>query len=172
MYHYLRRRPPNSYSFGLFDSHDKLMGVCILGTPPSRHLQISLCPANPSLVIELNRLWVHDVMPGNTESWFIAQVLKQLPPKIICSFADTVQNHLGIIYRASNWFYAGVTDADRKTPRFDYVSPGKHSRDAFRTGYVDKVRRKPKHRYWTVTGNRREKHNLTLLCNWPKLPWK
>lgn len=31
----------------------------------SRHLQVGACPSDPSLVLELNRLWVHDRMPRN-----------------------------------------------------------------------------------------------------------
>lgn len=166
-FHYLHRVPPMSFAFGLY--HEcALVGVCIFGCPPSRHLQISACKTEPSKVIELNRLWVDDIMPRNTESWFISRCLKQLPPRIVVSYADSAVGHTGVIYRASNWNQAGMTDADRKTPRFDYTVPGKHSRDAFRgTAVPVKVRRKPKYRFWTVTGDRREQRLLRSLCTWP-----
>ena len=169
--HYLHRRPPMRFAFGLY-SADELVGVCCFGTPPSRHLQKSLCPSNPSLVIELNRLWAEDSMPRNTESFFVAACLKLLPPLLVCSYADTAQGHKGYVYRAGNWNYSGLTDQDRKTPRYDYVpTNGKHSRDAFRSGDFTKVRRKPKHKYWLATGNRREKRALEKLAGWPKLEW-
>jgi hypothetical protein len=168
--HYLHRRPPMSFCFGLFCDSD-IVGVVTFGTPPSRHLQISVCPVNPSLVIELNRLWVSDDMPRNTESYFIAKALKLLPARIVCSYADTAQGHVGYVYRASNWNYAGYTDMDRKTPRYDYVTEGKHSRDAFRNGYTKKVRRKPKYKYWITTGTKRERRNLAAICGWPCLDW-
>ena len=95
-----------------------------------------------------------------------------LPPKIVLSYADTAAGHLGYIYRALNFNYAGWTDMERKTPRFDYIAPGKHSRDAFRNGYTDRVRRKPKVRYWITTGNRRERKQLDAACLWPKMDWK
>jgi len=61
---------------------------------------------------------------------------------------------------------------DRKTPRFDYIATsGGHSRDAFRTGYTDRVRRLPKVRYWTVTGDRRDHARLDKLCTWPSMSW-
>lgn len=170
--HYLHRKPPVSFAFGLVnDNH--IVGVLTFGVPPSRHLQKSVCPSLPDSVMELNRLWVCDAMPKNTESWFISRALKQLPALLVCSYADTRFNHIGYVYRASNFFYAGYTDMDRKTPRYDYCVPGKHSRDAFRgkSGYV-KVRRSPKYRYWTVTGNNRQKKILESICGWPKLSWK
>jgi hypothetical protein len=110
-----------------------------------------------------------------------------LPPRIVLSYADTAAGHMGYVYRACNFFYGGWTDMDRKTPRFDYVPPTqdgdvglfgqgpavvKHSRDAFRGGFSERVRRKPKVRYWIATGTRRDRHRLERACRWPKLSWK
>lgn len=169
--HYLHRRPPISFSLGLLNG--RCRGVVTFGVPPSRHLQQSACPSDPDLVLELNRLWTEDNLPENAESWFVARALKQLPPRIIVSYADTKQGHLGYIYRACNFHYAGWTDMDRKTPRFDYLpaDPTTHTRDAFRNGYVRKVRRKPKVKYWITTGNRTERRQLVDLCGWPSLDW-
>ncbi len=169
--HYLHRRPPISYAFGIWDDDGALVGACTFGTPPSRHLQMSACPSSPGLVIELNRLWCDDKMPRNTESWFVSRALLALPPRIVVSYADTAHQHTGYIYRALNFYYAGLTDADRKTPRFDYIVPGKHSRDAFRGGFVTRERRKPRHRYWITTGTRREQRGLLALSGWPRLSW-
>ena len=173
-HHYLHRVPPMSFAFALRETWwGDPVGIVTLGVPASRHMQISACPTEPSAVVELNRLWVDDRLPRNTESWFLAQVLRGLPPHIVVSYADTAQGHVGYVYRASNWNYAGWTDMDRKTPRFDYHVPGKHSRDAFRQdGPVMRIRRKPKAKYWTATGNRRERRDLIRLCGWPSLSWK
>lgn len=97
-----------------------------------------------------------------------------LPPLIIVSYADTAHGHAGYIYRALNFNYAGWTDMERKTPRFDYVVPGKHSREAFRGGvaqFTERVRRKPKVRYWIVTGDRRQQKALRRMCAWPVMDW-
>lgn len=170
--HYLHRKPPISHSYGLFDQ-DVLMGVMTFGVPPSRHLQISVCPSQPGAVLELNRLWVSDEMPRNTESWFITRALRMLPPRLICSYADTKEGHVGYVYRATNWNYFGYTDMERKTPRYDYCVPGKHSRDAFRGGVgYTRVRRKPKYRYWVATGDKRARKALEAVCGWGKLSWK
>ena len=169
--HYLHRKPPVSYAYGLF-VEDEMVGVVTFGVPASHHLRLSACPSSPGEVLELNRLWVSDAMPRNTESWFLARALKALPPRIVVSYADTVQGHAGYVYRAANFLYAGLTDQDRKTPRYDYVPlNGKHSRDAFRTGEFTRVRRRPKHRYWLVTGDRREKRRLMAAAGWPQMSW-
>lgn len=169
--HYLHRAPPISFAFGLFTA-DLLVGVVTYGVPASHHLMKSACPGTPANVLELNRLWVCDSMPRNTESWFLPRSLKMLPPRIIVSYADTSKGHVGYVYRASNFFYAGWTDMERKTPRYDYVVPGKHSRDAFRVGEYTRVRRKPKVKYWTISGNdRRAKRALARAAGWPRLSW-
>lgn len=170
--HYLHRKAPVSFAYGLFIG-PKLVGVVTFGTPPSRHLQKSACPSNPALVVELNRLWVDDSLPRNTESWFVARALKLMPPRIVVSYADPRFGHYGYVYRALNFRYAGWTDMERKTPRFDYipVDTSKHTREAFRSGVAYRVRRVPKVKYWITTGNRGERKKLDGLCGWPSLNW-
>jgi hypothetical protein len=173
--HYLHRRAPCSFAFGLLDDAGDVRGVCIFGQPASNHLCKSACPADPSATIELNRLWVCDTLPRNSESWFVSRCLALLPARLVVSYADTAEGHAGYIYRALNFHYAGWTDMERKTPRFDYIVPGKHTREAFRGGtrqFTERRRRKPKVKYWKATGNRRERKNLERLCGWPKLDWR
>jgi hypothetical protein len=88
-HHYLHRKPHNAYSFGLFGANGDVLGACIFGTPASRHLQQGMCPTDPGRVVELNRLWVHDSCPRNTESFFVARALHALPALLIVSYADT-----------------------------------------------------------------------------------
>lgn len=170
--HYLHRRPPISHAFGLH-VHGKLMGVVTYGVPASRHLQKSACPSGPDLVLELNRLWLDDALPKNSESWFVSRTLKMLPPRIVVSYADPLHGHYGYIYRALNFRYAGWTDMERKTPRFDYIphDPSKHTREAFRTGFAYRRRRVAKVKYWITTGSRSDKRRLDALCGWPRLDW-
>lgn len=173
-HHYLHRRTSISFAYGLYKG-PKMLGVVTFGTPPSRHLQMSACPSDPSKVIELNRLWVDDVLPHNTESWFVSRALKMLPPRIVVSYADPRFGHYGYIYRALNFRYAGWTDMERKTPRYDYIpiDTSKHTRDAFRNGIAYRVRRVAKVKYWTVTGpNRNERRHLEKLSGWPRFDWK
>jgi hypothetical protein len=168
--HYLKRKCPISYAFKL-EKQGEIVGVVTFGTPPSRHMQKSVCPSNPSFVLELNRLWLEDSLPHGTASWFLSRVLKKLPPRLVASYADTSVGHGGGVYRAANFNYSGWTDQDRKTPRYDYVVEGKHSRDAFRSGNYTKVRRKPKVKYWIATGSKSEKKALIKICGWSSKVW-
>lgn len=170
--HYLHRRPPISHAFGLHVG-GSVLGVVTYGTPASRHLQKSACPSDPSKVIELNRLWLDDSLPANSESWFVSRTLKMLPPRIVVSYADPLFGHYGYIYRALNFRYAGWTDMERKTPRFDYIphDPTRHTREAFRSGYAYKRRRVAKVKYWITTGTPTDRRVLANLCGWPSLDW-
>lgn len=171
-HHYLHRRPPISHAFGVY-RRAELLGVVTYGVPASRHLQKSAGPANPDEVLELNRLWLDDVLPANSESWFVSRTLRMLPPRIIVSYADPLHGHYGYIYRALNFHYAGWTDMERKTPRFDYLpaNPATHTRDAFRNGFVARRRRVAKVKYWTTTGTRTQRRALAARCGWPSLSW-
>lgn len=170
--HYMHRKPMVSSAFGLYADR-ALVGICVYGTPASRHLQKGVHPPDPSKVTELNRLWVDDRMPKNTESWFVSRTLKALPQRVVVSYADTAQGHAGYVYRALNFHYAGWTDMERKTPRLEYESatPGVHSRDAYRNGYASVTRRTTKVRYWTTTGSPAERRTLRRAVAWPSLDW-
>ena len=172
--HYLHRAPQVKRAFGLVKD-GYIVGIITYGTPASRHLQIGASPDDPSLVIELNRMWVSDEMPRNTESKFISSTLKKLGRYIVVSYADTSFGHTGTVYRAANFHYAGWTDMDRKTPRYDYIPVnGGHSRNATRAnggGIALKVRRKPKIKYWIVAGSKTDKKVLTSKMKWPVMDY-
>lgn len=170
--HYMHRKPVVSKAFGLYVDTE-LMGVCVYGTPASRHLQLGAYPSDPGKVLELNRLWVADSMPKNTESWFVSRTLRQLGQRMVVSYADTVQGHVGYVYRALNFHYAGWTDMERKTARYDYIplEAGAHSREAFRSGYKERVRRQPKVKYWTATGTPSERREIRSRSGWPVMDW-
>jgi len=172
--HYAKRWPSISYAYGLFDESE-LVGVVTYGNPASRHLQVGCCKSSPESVIELNRLCLRHNRK-NEASRLISGSLKLLPPLIVVSYADTAHGHSGGVYRAANFHYAGWTDMERKTARLDYIAgSGRHSRDAFRNGDGAKsktVRRKPKAKYWTVTGDKRDRKKLSNLMSWPSISWK
>ena len=175
-HHYSGKVAANSQlHLGVF-WNNKLEGVMQFGPSLDKSRIIPLVEGTGwNDFLELNRMAFSDVLPRNSESWFISRALALLPPKIVLSYADTAAGHMGYVYRASNFHYAGWTDMDRKTPRFDYITPGMHTRDAFRKGerrFTERVRRKPKVRYWITTGNRRERKALEAQCLWPKMDWK
>lgn len=91
-----------------------------------------------SEVIELRRLCCIDKTPRNTESYFIGKTLRWLKKntsyKIVVSYADSFHNHVGTIYKASNFEYKGMTSGG-KVISWD----GKIYHDkSIRTSYVNK----------------------------------
>lgn len=107
--HYAKRWPSISYAFGLFrGSH--LVGVVTFGTPPSSPLRIGIAGAeNAARVLELNRLVLRDNLK-NEASMLVGRALRMLPKRaIVVSFADTDQQHAGIVYQAANFRYFGLS---------------------------------------------------------------
>ena len=174
-YHYLHRKPQIMHAYGLRTSlFDPIAGVITFGRPASRSVQISACRSDPSVVIELNRMWIDDSQPKNTATWFMSRALKLLPASIVISYADTAHGHMGYVYRAANFRYAGWTEMHCKKRRYNRVpldATKGHWRHKFQIENSTKVYRNPKVRYWTVTGNRQEKRELEKQCTWPSLSW-
>jgi hypothetical protein len=181
--HYAKRIPSISFAFGLFDGCD-LIGVITYGTPPSSTLRSGIAGAeNSGSVLELNRLCLLN-NKKNEASFLVARSLRMLPSgKIIISFADTEQGHVGYVYQASNFGYYGLS-----AKRTDWKVKGKehlHGQtiaDEFR-GVADRVKamrdkygddfylkpRSRKHRYIYITG--KQKHKIITLIKYKKLPY-
>jgi len=172
--HYAKRWPSISYAFGLFDG-DCLIGVVTYGTPPSSTLKRGIAGDEYKAdVLELNRLCL--LYNGkNQASFLVGQSLKLLPKnKIIVSFADTEQQHKGIVYQACNFTYHGLS-----AKRTDWKVKGKehlhgqtiadefrgvkNRAQAMRDKYGDDFYLQPrprKHRYIYVIGDKRYKRDL------------
>ena len=110
-FHYSRTMPDSSrYIYGLF-AKNHIVGVCVFGMGCGKNQYTAVCTNIKNCeYIELTRLWVEDTCGRNTESYFISRCLKMLPKeiRIVISFSDTKQKHVGYIYQATNWIYLGV----------------------------------------------------------------
>ncbi len=164
--HYAKRIPSISYAYGLYDN-EELIGVITFGSPASPFLCKGLMgEEHRSKVIELNRLCLK-YNRKNEASYLVSKAIKLLPaPKAIVSYADTNQNHLGVIYQASNFIFTGTTK-----PRTDMASvDGKHSRHNL--GDVTKrVNRSAKHRYVYFHGNKYGKKEMLSNLKYPILAY-
>lgn len=188
--HYAKRIPSISYAFGLFID-DKLVGVICYGSPASNNVRIGIAGKERSqIVLELNRLCL-TTNHKNAASMLVSASLKMLPrPSIIISFADISQGHVGFIYQACNFIYAGLsakrtdwavrgmehlhgqTVADmsrhiKTTNRGDRVN---YMRNLYGDNFYLKDRPR-KHRYVYVVGNKYQKKELTGLLNYASEPY-
>jgi len=95
----------------------EMVGVCVYTRPAGPTAGQSYYPEAPDKVLELRRLCLIDETPKNAESFFVSRSIKWLKGntdwEFILSYADMEQGHSGVIYRASNFEYLGVTGAGK-----------------------------------------------------------
>ena len=114
-YHYTKGGSNTGvFCHGLFHklSPDDCVGVA-WWIPPTKNAAMANYPKNWKAVLVLSRLVVDPGIPKNAASFLIMQsvaLIKKDPRwEYLLSYADEWQNHLGIIYRATNWDYLGKT---------------------------------------------------------------
>ena len=165
--HYAKRIPHICFAFGLYKDKD-LIGVITYGIPASDALCRGICGDNyKHMVLELNRLCLQE-NKKNEASILVSHSLKLLPkPKIIVSYADTSQNHVGYIYQATNFLYTGMS-----TKRTEWRMKGsnKHSKTITEqstlkeriknTELYERVERPRKHRYIYIVADKKIKKEI------------
>lgn len=111
--HYLHSMPAGArVCYGVYLA-DALVGAVVfsIGARNSHRL---LGAAEPEDVVTLARLWLNDLLPGNSESRVLGIVLRDLrrttTVKLVLSYADPAAGHVGTIYQATGWLYLGQTE--------------------------------------------------------------
>ena len=167
--HYASRMPSISYAYGLF-RNNMLVGMVSYGSPASPSLCKGICgEEHRSKGIELNRLVLKDNLP-NEASFLVSRSLKLLPkPKVVVSYSDLAQEHIGTIYQACNFLFTG-----RTKERTDIASAfNKHSRHHL-GDRTKRINRSAKHRYVYFIGSKKDKKILrnalryTIEYTYPK----
>ncbi len=101
--HYLGKWPAEIFlTLGLLID-GKCCGTIIFASAPR-----SIAELYDGEVIELSRLWISDKVPMNSESYLIGRAIRYIKKehkniKTIVSFADPKQEHIGVVYKASNF---------------------------------------------------------------------
>lgn len=93
-----------------------MIGVALFAELAMRGQYKKYCD-NEDDIIELRRLCCIDHTEKNTESYFISRCLRWLKQntdvRVIVSYADPNYGHSGIIYKASNFEYQGLTSKSK-----------------------------------------------------------
>ena len=173
-YHYLKDESKDfksGFNFGLFKD-SKSIGACIFTGLPVPEIAVGafgLKRNEQEGIYELSRLCIHpDIqkVEHNITSWFVSRCIKEFKKeakvRAILSYADN-NHHSGIIYRACNFKYYGLT-----TPKKDfyYKDGTKHSRGSVKGIEGEWRERSRKHRYLMVFDKDLKK---TLL--WKEKKW-
>ena len=169
---------------------DTLIGCLIYGFPVGAKASTSICEGlTKDNILELTRLYCDDGYGSNIESYALGQSFKWIREndkaiKVLLSYADNGQAHLGGIYQATNWIYEGYSSQMNLMPNYDISLTGPegpfiHSRTVFnnwgsgnlehlkkeigKDGYSEFWRRRSpdKHRYiQLLPQNKKEKKDL------------
>ncbi len=122
-HHYSRSYPAARLRVGLY-FRTELVGVAVFSHPPSERVLARL-PCERLAGVELGRLVLLDGVPGNSESWFLAQCFRHLRgagiealishsdpmPRAALDGSVILPGHVGTVYQATNAVYAGRTKA-------------------------------------------------------------
>jgi hypothetical protein len=175
----------------------KLVGCAIYGHPVGARAATSVCEGlTKDNALELTRLYIDDGYGSNIESFALGQTFKWLKAndkniKLLISYADAGQNHLGKIYQATNWLYQGLSTDIALMPNHGISLTNNphnwiHSRTVFsrwgsqnlehlrieigKQGYSEFWRRQepPKHRYIQILAqDKRERKILVKKLKHP-----
>jgi len=197
--HYTHAWTACRYALGIFyktdevnaiGDSDKLIGCLVYGFPVGARASTSVCEGlTKDNILELTRLYCDDGYGSNIESYALGQSFKWFREndkaiKVLISYADNGQEHLGGIYQATNWIYQGLNTDIALMPNYGISlsnDPFKwiHSRTVFtkwgsgnlehlrreigKDGYKEFWRREepPKHRYIQIIGaDKKDKKDL------------
>lgn len=181
-YHYLKDESKDfksGYNYSLYRKSftDILniggsIGACIFSTLPVPEIAVGafgLQRHEQEGIYELSRLCIHpDVQREeyNITSWFVSRCIKRFRKdasvRCILSYADA-NHHSGVIYRACNFTYYGMTDPKKD---FYYADGTKHSRGSVKGLEGEWRERSRKHRYLMIFDK-----NLQKRLTWNRQMW-
>lgn len=138
-FHYSKTMPPCGCSFSVFNNNNEWCGVIVYSKGATNRIAMPYGLVQGQ-VIELVRVALNGKQESTSKAVSISlTMVKKLNPlvKLIVSYADTGQNHKGIIYQATNWYYTGVSKGD--TPSYIHKETGRkyHNRNVSVTGFKD-----------------------------------
>ena len=99
----------------IFGNDRKTNRMFIYGFPVGAKAATSVCEGlSKDNILELTRLYVDDGYGSNIESNALSKTFKWIKDndkniKVLLSYADNGQEHLGGIYQATNWIYQGLS---------------------------------------------------------------
>lgn len=136
-YHYSKTMPAGkNIRFGVWED-EEFIGAVIFGVGVQNHL-VTPYGLKPQEGCELTRVALSKHKTPVTKILAVTfKLIKKHFPKIklIVSFADANQGHLGKIYQAGNWIYTGNSHS---TPLFYLKGKWRHQRSVGSLGYSTK----------------------------------
>jgi hypothetical protein len=181
-HHYLKDESKDfksGFNYGLFKSTFECplnlggcLGACIFSSLPVPEIAVGAFGLERNQqkgIYELSRLCIHPNIQKeeyNITSWFLSRCIRRFKKdanvSAILSYADSTR-HNGIIYRACNFKYYGLTDPKKD---FYYADGTKHSRGSVKGVEGEWKDRSRKHRYLMIFDKELEKR-----LTWKEEKW-
>ena len=139
-YHYAKSVPAVSLAYSVFDDKGVFCGVVAFGSGATPHI------ASPyskwqGQVVELVRVALNGKQELTSKAIGISlRLLKKDAPLVdlVVSYADVDQEHLGVIYQATNWIYTGLHN-EKTRGAFIVNGKKKHPRSCGVLGWVQSL---------------------------------
>jgi len=110
-FHYAKAVPNVGLAFNVFNNKNEWCGVICYGLGAANNIAMPF-GLNQGQVIELLRMALNGKQESTTKAMAISlKILNKYAPnvKLVVSFADSEQGHIGTIYQATNWHYIGYS---------------------------------------------------------------
>lgn len=109
-FHYAKAVPVSSVSYNVYNENDEWCGVIIYSYGANNAIGMPY-GLKQGEVVELVRVALNGKQECTSKA--VAMTLRQLKKdaplvRLVVSYADCDQEHLGTIYQATNWIYTGV----------------------------------------------------------------
>lgn len=115
-FHYAKAVPVCQYVYNVWNDEDEWCGVIVYGGGANMHIAK---PYNKwqGQVVELERVALNGKQGHGKTSEAVAMTMRALKKEapwidLLVSYADLDQEHIGILYQATNWIYTGLCNAD------------------------------------------------------------
>ena len=109
-FHYSKSIPTVQYAYNVYNDNNEWCGVILFGGGANNNLAKSFNLKNGE-VLELERVALNGKQEQTSKAVALAiRLLHKENPivKMLVSYADHRQKHVGTIYKATNWLYLGV----------------------------------------------------------------
>lgn len=116
-FHYSKSVPANPCGYNVFNDAGEWCGVILYAVGANRSIA-SPYNLRQGQVIELVRVSLNGQQESTSKAVSISlRLIKKDCPlvKLIVSYADCDQDHKGIIYQATNWYYEGLFNAGTRS---------------------------------------------------------
>jgi hypothetical protein len=110
-FHYAKSIPVNVLGYNVFNEKEDWCGVILYGSGANNNIATQY-KLKQGEVIELVRMALNGKQESTSKALAISlKLIKKDVPlcKMIVSYADQDQDHIGTIYQATNWIYTGVS---------------------------------------------------------------